>query len=315
MKLLVRALSVEAEDVLSIELVSPQGDSLPVFTAGSHIDLELGNGLTRSYSLSSDPADCTRYVVAVNKDPGSRGGSRYIHETLRPGALIEVSGPRNGFPLVEDAPLVVLFAGGIGITPLWCMIQRLEVLGKPWKLYYSARNRAKCAYLREVQALEARSPGRVHIHFNEDAGGKVVDLDTLVAAQPEGAHLYCCGPVPMLQAFEQATAKRAPETVHVEYFAAAEEASTEGGFKVKLARSNRTVTVPSGKSILEALLDEGIEISHACKEGVCGACQTTVIEGEPDHRDSFLTPREKSQGKTVILCCSGSLSETLVLDL
>jgi ferredoxin-NADP reductase len=315
MQLLVRSTAVVAEDILSLELVAPQGGPLVPFSAGAHIDLQLGNGCIRSYSLVNDSAERERYVVAVQKDPGSRGGSRYVHEQLRAGSLLEVGAPRNNFALAEDAPLSVFFAGGIGITPLWCMIQRLAALGRPWKLVYAVRSRRKCAYLPQIEALEAGEPGRVHLHIDEEQGGLPVDLAAAVAQVPAGAHLYCCGPAPMLKAFEQAAAARPAAQVHLEYFSATQEAAVAGGFEVKLARSQRAVRVAPGKSILQTLLDCGIAVSHACQEGVCGACQTTVLQGEPDHRDAYLSPQEKKSGKTMLLCCSGSKGDVLVLDL
>lgn len=315
MQLSIRSIAPEASDIISLELVSPSGAMLPPFTAGAHINLQLGNGLTRSYSLLNDPSERDRYVVAVNKDPESRGGSRYIHETLRQGQTLEVSEPRNNFPLVEDASLVVLIAGGIGITPLLGMIRRLESLGRPWKLVYNVRTRRKGAFLREVQALEDLAPGRVQLHIVDECGGDFIDMDALVQCFPTDAHLYCCGPAPLLQAFEQACTSRPADQIHVEYFSAQQEAAAAGGYDVVLSRSQRTFRIELGKSILNTLLEYGVEVSHACQEGVCGACQTKVIEGTPDHRDSFLTPREKSGGKTMMLCCSGSLSDTLVLDL
>jgi ferredoxin-NADP reductase len=315
MQVLVRSLALEAEGILSVELVARDGGPLPPFTAGAHIDLQLGKDLTRSYSLVNPQQERQRYVVAVNKDPSSRGGSRCVHEVLRPGDLIEISEPRNNFPLVEDAPHVVLFAGGIGVTPLWCMIQRLQALGRSWELHYSVRNRRKCAYLRQLQELEQASPGHVHFHFDDERGGVAVDLEAAVSALNSEAHVYCCGPGPMLRAFEQATAKRAPGTVHVEYFSAKSEAAVAGGYKVVLARTGRVFDVAAGKTILEVLLDAGVDISYSCTQGVCGACETKVIQGIPDHRDAVLSPQEVAAGKTMMICCSGSKSETLVLDL
>lgn len=315
MQLFIRSITPEASDIISLELVSPGGAPLPPFSAGAHIDLKLGNGLTRSYSLVNDPAERDRYVVAINKDPESRGGSRYIHQTLRQGQTLEVSEPRNNFPLVEDASLVVLIAGGIGITPLLCMIRRLESLARPWKLVYNLRTRRKGAFLQEIQALEDLAPGRVQLHIVDECGGGFIDMEALVQGFPDDAHLYCCGPTPLLQAFEQACSSRPAEQVHVEYFSAQQEAAAAGGYDVVLSRSQRTFRIEPGKGILNTLLEYGVEVSHACQEGVCGACQTKVIEGAPDHRDAFLTPREKSSGKTIMLCCSGSLSPHLVLDL
>ncbi|RJF95773.1 PDR/VanB family oxidoreductase [Noviherbaspirillum saxi] len=315
MKLIVQSVTPRAEGIVELELRSPEGTPLPAFTAGAHIDLHLDNGITRCYSLVNSPHDVERYVVAVNKDPASKGGSRYVHEVLRPGMLLQVGEPRNNFPLVEDAPMVVFFAGGIGVTPLWCMIQRLESLGRPWMLVYGARSRKHCAYMDEIGALGERLPGRIRFHFNDEHGGQPMDLNALILEVPADAHLYCCGPTPMLEAFEQATASRPAGTAHVEYFAAKHAAAVGGGYKVTLARRNRTLEVAQGKSILDVLLESGVDVPHACKEGICGACQTTVLKGTPDHRDSYLSPGEMKSGKTIMICCSGSKCEELVLDL
>lgn len=315
MKAVVRSLTVEADEILSVELVACDGDKLPAFTAGAHIDLHLAPGLSRSYSLVNPQQDRERYVVAVNKDPSSRGGSRYVHEALRPGQVIEISEPRNNFALVEDAPHVVLVAGGIGVTPLWCMVQRLESLGRSWQLHYSARNRRKCAYLRQVEALGQAHPGRVQLRFDDENGGVPMDLAALIRTIPVEAHVYCCGPVPMLKAFEQATATRAPQTVHVEYFSAKNAAAVDGGYQVVLARSGVSFAITPGRTILEVLLEGGIDVPHSCTQGVCGACETRVIEGTPDHRDAVLSPQEIAAGKTMMICCSGAKTPTLVLEL
>lgn len=315
MQLTIRSIAIPAEDIVALELEAPDGAALPPFTAGAHIDLRLAPGLVRSYSLLNDPAERTRYVVAVNRDPASRGGSRHVHEALRAGQTIDVSEPRNQFPLVEDAPLVVLVAGGIGITPLLAMIRRLAALNRPWRLFYSARSRARCAYVDAILALAERSQGTVELHIVDECNGRLPDMAAIVAGVPQEAHLYCCGPAAMLQAFELATATRPAGHAHVEYFLAQQAASLAGGYDVVLQRVRRTVRVEAGSSILDALLAGGIDVPHACKEGVCGACQTRVLEGTPDHRDAYLSPREKSRGDTIMLCCSGCSSGTLVLDL
>jgi vanillate O-demethylase ferredoxin subunit len=315
MELIIRTIDRVAEDIAALELAAAGGATLPAFGAGAHIDLHLAPGLVRSYSLLNDPAERHRYVVAVNKDPASRGGSRHVHESLRAGQRITVSEPRNHFPLVEDAPLVALVAGGIGITPLLSMIRRLVALNRPWRLFYSARTRAKCAYLAEVMALAQQSRGMVELHIVDERGGSLPDIAAMVNTVPLDAHLYCCGPVPMLQAFEQATAWRPAGQVHVEYFSAQQEAAVAGGYEVVLQRSQRSLRIDAGKSILDVLLANGVDVPYACQEGVCGACQTGVLQGTPDHRDSYLSPREKSKGDTIMLCCSGCTSGTLVLDL
>jgi vanillate O-demethylase ferredoxin subunit len=310
MQVRVKRINYEAESINSYELVLPAGGDLAPFTAGSHIDLHLPNGMIRSYSLVNDPSERHRYVIAINKDAASRGGSRHIHEILRAGDLITISPPKSNFDLQESAAHTVLIAGGIGITPLLAMIRRLNALGRSCKLHYAARTRAAAAFLDELKTL---GPS-LHLHVDEEAG-RVLDIPAIVRNAPDGAHLYCCGPVPMLEAFEAATADRPSTQVHVEYFTAKEKPAVEGGFQVKLARSNHTITVEPGKTILNALLDAGIAVNYACTEGVCGTCETRVIEGIPDHRDLFLGKEEQAANTTMMICCSGSKSSTLVLDL
>jgi len=205
----------------------------------------------------------------------------------------------------------VLIAGGIGITPLLSMIRRLEALGHSWELFYTARTRTTAAFLDELNALRPK----VHLNFDQEPSAKMLDLKTIVGRAPQDAHLYCCGPASMLEAFEVATTDRPADRVHVEYFKAREKPAAEGGFKVKLARSGRTIVIPAGMTILDAVLDAGIAVNYACTEGVCGTCETRVIEGVPDHRDLFLSQEEQAAGRTMMICCSGSKSPTLVLDL
>jgi tetrachlorobenzoquinone reductase len=311
----VKRISYEAENINSYELVARRGGELVPFTAGSHIDLHLPNGMIRSYSLVNDQGERHRYVVAVNKDKDSRGGSQFVHDKLRAGDLITISHPRNNFALCEDAPHSVLIAGGIGITPLLSMVRRLEQLGRSWELFYATRSRLAAAFLDELGALRPNVHLNLHVDVDDERSGRVFDLAGIVAKAPAEAHLYCCGPMPMLEAFERATVGRAGDHVHVEYFQAREAPAIEGGFEVRLARSKRTIPVEAGKTILDALLDAGVTVNYACAEGVCGTCETRVLEGRPDHRDQFLSKDEQAANETVMICCSGSKSRTLVLDL
>jgi len=311
----VKRISYEAENVNSYELTAPGGGELAPFTAGSHIDLHLTNGMIRSYSLLNDPREQNRYIVAVNKDAASRGGSRFIHETMRVGDIVTISRPRNNFVLQENAPHSVLIAGGIGITPLLSMIRRLDALDRSWELFYAARTRSTAAFLDELVTLRRNREASLHLHFDQEMLGRMLDLPAIVKAAPTDAHLYCCGPVPMLNSFETSTADRSDDHVHLEYFKAKETPAAEGGFEVKLARSNRSITIRDGETIHDALLRSGIAASYACQEGVCGTCETRVVEGIPDHRDSFLSKEERAANKTMMICCSGSKLPTLVLDL
>lgn len=311
LELRVQSIRYAARDTHLIELAHPDGRGLPGVAPGAHIDLHLGNGITRSYSLVHSGENPSSYVVGVKLDAQSRGGSRYVHEQLRVGAVLPVSAPRNHFALREDAAHSVLIAGGIGITPIWCMAQRLDAIGASWELWYSVRARADLAFAAQLQALGAR----VHLHCDDEAGTRL-DLQDIVAAAPAQAHLYCCGPTPMLDAYEQAaTVRFAPEQVHLERFAAQQSAAVDGGFVIALARSGAELLVPSGTSVLQVLLDNGIAVDSSCQEGICGCCEVAVLEGEVDHRDAVLSAAERAANKTMMVCCSGARSSRLVLDI
>lgn len=297
-----------ARHVYRLRLEALADAPLPLAEAGAHVGLLLPGGLERQYSLLSC-ADPGAYVVGVKREADGRGGSRYIHDMLRVGAEIEVDPPRNNFPLHEDAALSVFFAGGIGITPIHAMIERLDALGRRWELHYSARSR-------EEMALRARFDGlpNAHLYCTGDGQARPA-LAEVVAALPADAHLYCCGPASMLHAFEEACAGRDPDHVHVEYFTQKYAQALDGGYTVELARSGSAHQVPSGKTILEVLREAGLELTSSCEEGICGACETRVLAGRPDHRDAILTDRERAAGASMMICCSGSLDDRLVLDL
>ena len=310
----VKSVTYEAERIHSYELRPLAGGDLPPFTAGAHIDLHLPTGATRSYSLVNPQGERHRYVITVAHDAASTGGSRYIHERIGAGDKLTITPPQNDFALVEDARHSVLIAGGIGITPIWCMVQRLALLGRSWELHYSARTHAAAAFLEPIAALRGQHANPVVLNFDFEPGGRPLDLAAITGRAAEDAHLYCCGPLGMLQAFERATQQRARERVHVEYFSAKEAAARGGGFSVILARSNLQVYVAEGKTILDALFAAGLDPPCSCTEGVCGSCEMRVLEGIPDHRDSVLTDAERASNKTMMICCSGAKSETLVLD-
>ncbi len=314
LEVLLRGITYEAEGVNAYILEPVGGGALPPFTAGAHVDLHLPNGITRSYSLLNDPAERGRYVIGVHHAPESRGGSRYVHEALRVGARLTIGPPRNNFPLNEDAPHSVLIAGGIGVTPLLSMATRLESLGRSWELHYACRTRARAAFLERLAALDA-GRGRLHLTFDDEEGGRMLDLAALLASARPDAHLYCCGPLPMLDAFERAAQRRPAAQVHLEYFVPKSEAAVEGGYEVVLRRSGKVVPVGPGQTMLAALLNAGASVNFSCSEGVCGTCETRVLAGLPDHRDAFLTDEEKAANGTVMPCCSGSLSPRLELDL
>ena len=283
------------------------GAAIPAAGPGAHIDIHLPNGMIRPYSLVNSGKD-NRYTIGVKRDAAGRGGSACLHDAVKGGSVLTVGLPRNNFPLEEAADHTVLIAGGIGITPIWSMAERLQEIGRSFELHYACRNRGDVAFLGKLEQLsEAR------IHIDNEAGG-FLDLGAIIDQAPAGSHLYCCGPTPMLDAFEAKTSNHDPAHVHLERFGPVEEVSREGGFVVALEKSGREFVIPEGRSILEVLRDAGLDVDFSCEQGICGACQVKVIEGEPDHRDMFLSDEEKAEGGMMI-CCSGSKTPRLTLAL
>jgi len=310
MKLRVTSMTWETEAIRKIELRALDGAPLPPFEAGSHIDLHLPNRLVRSYSLMNPQGERQRYVLGVGRDKDSRGGSEYLHDQLRVGQVLGVSEPRNLFKLQEAAPVTMLIGGGIGITPLVCMAARLAELGRDWKLYYAVRARSEAAFTEELRV----HGNRVVLHCDDERGG-LLDLAGLLLDCHPQAHIYCCGPKPMMVSFGKLTGQLASRRIHVEHFTPLDNAAVEGGFLVELAKSGRTIGVPQGSTILETLSNAGLGVPSSCQQGICGVCETRVLAGVPDHRDSILSPAERAANRTIMICCSGSRSEKLVLDL
>ncbi len=299
------------EDTNCYRFERSNGDVLPAAPAGSHITLCLPGGLDRQYSLIV-PGDAPRaYLIGVKRESGGKGGSIYVHDKLRVGQMVTVLPPRNLFQLREDAASTVLIGGGIGVTPVLAMATRLRELGRDFSFHVAFRGRAQAIMMDRIAAI----PG-ADLHFDDEAGS-FFPMEEVVKRAPRDAHLYCCGPVPMIEKFlEVAKADgRDDDFVHVEFFAAAEEAAAEGNFTVELARSKLTLEVPPGMSILNVVRDAGVSVVSSCETGVCAACETTVLEGVPDHRDAVLTASERKAGKSMMICCSGSLTKRLVLDL
>ena len=315
LKVLLRSITFEAERINSYTLQALDGERLPAFTAGAHIDIHLTPDRVRSYSLTNDPAERHRYVIAVKHEVDGRGGSAHVHSRLKVGDTLSISAPRNNFIYDEGEHASVFVAGGIGITPILSMLRHATAIGRRWRLHYASRTRRDAAFLAEIEALTAASGSETNIVFDQEAGGAALDIAAIVARASADTHLYCCGPLPMLEAFRAATRSRPPQTVHLEYFSPVQEAATAGGFEVRLAKSGRTVAVAPGKTILDALLDAGFPVSYACGEGTCGTCETRVIEGVPDHRDVYLTDEEHAANQQIMICCSGAKTPLLVLDL
>jgi tetrachlorobenzoquinone reductase len=312
----VHTLRHEAEHIISLELrPSLEGSALPGFEPGAHIDLHLPNGMVRSYSLLNDCQETHRYVVGVLKDKASRGGSRCVHEQLRVGMQLQISAPRNHFPLHEDAHHSVLVAGGIGVTPLLCMARRLQALGKSFEMFYCARSRKGAAFIAELETLGVP----LTLHFDDEQGGPP-DLLSLLARRPPqpDTHYYACGPAVMLDKFESVCHTLGHQNAHIERFSAVEVAASADAhtsYTVELRRSGKTFEVTPSQSLHQCLLNIGADVPFSCEEGICGSCETKVLEGNIDHRDSVLTAAEKAANQSMMVCVSGCKSPRLVLDL
>ncbi|EOD70082.1 PDR/VanB family oxidoreductase [Amycolatopsis vancoresmycina] len=289
-----------ADGVARLTLRAPGGGSLPPWEPGAHIDLVLP-GFVRQYSLCGDPADTSAYQVAVLHEPGGRGGSAYVHDKLSAGDRVEVSAPRNHFPLV-DAGRYLFIAGGIGITPILPMLARA---GGDWQLVYGGRTRSSMAFADEL----ARHGDRVVFRPQDEHG--LLDLPALLASAGPGTAVYCCGPQPLLAAVEALK----PDDLHVERFTAVADEGPRTAFEVELAGSGRVLPVPADRSILEVVEEAGVTVLSSCREGTCGTCETGVLGGEPDHRDSVLTADERLENEVMMLCVSRACSPRLVLDL
>ncbi|MEU0072237.1 PDR/VanB family oxidoreductase [Streptomyces sp. NPDC006332] len=305
-ELVVERREFAADGVLALTLRHPRGEELPGWEPGAHVDVVLGPDLERQYSLCGDPADRAAWRVAVLREPDGRGGSAYVHERLGLGDTVRVRGPRNHFAL-RPAPSYRFVAGGIGITPILPMLAAAEAVGAEWSLLYGGRTRGSMAFTEELGGYG----DRVTIAPQDESG--LLDLASVLDDVPEGTLVYCCGPEALLDAVEQ----RCPAgTLHVERFQP--KTQVVGGnteFEVELARSGRTLSVPADVSVLDAVRLAGVEVLFSCTEGTCGTCETDVLEGTPDHRDSVLSDEEREAGETMLICVSRCRGKRLVLDL
>jgi vanillate O-demethylase ferredoxin subunit len=305
----------EAEGIASFELARADGGPLPAFSAGSHIDVQVPGGLTRQYSLCNDATMRSTYRIAVLRDAKSRGGSVGMHDAVKEGDVIAISEPRNHFPLVH-AVKTILFAGGIGITPLLCMAHRLAHVGADFELHYSTRSANKTAFAAEIAASPFAS--RVHFHFDDGAEDQKLQLGPLLANVDAQTHLYVCGPAGFIQfVTDWARGSGWPQAqVHVEFFAAPEQdTSGDKPFDVKVASTGQVIPVAADQTVVKALAAAGVEVLTSCEQGVCGTCITRVLEGECDHRDMYFTDEEKAKNDQFTPCCSRAKSAILVLDL
>ena len=299
-----------ATDVVCIDLKPADRRPFEPFEPGAHVDLYAPNGQLRQYSLCGDPAETARYTIAVKREVAGRGGSASMHDDVEVGTAMGMTGPRNFFPLSATAAHSIFIAGGIGITPIRSMILRLARAGASWELHYCARSDAHAAFYPELAAL---APERVTTYFSETP---LLDASALLKDVKPGVHVYCCGPEGLMKAVAAATAHWPREQVHFEWFAAPRQDWPENQpFTIELARSGLTLEVPAARTILHVVRDHGIDVVSACEEGVCGTCETRVLEGVAEHRDVLLNEAEREAGRTMMICISRAKTPKLVLDL
>lgn len=305
----------EAHGICSFELAAVDEGPLPAFSAGAHIDVHLGDGLIRQYSLCNHPDERHRYVIGVLLDPASRGGSNTLHEHINSGDRLHISAPRNLFPLVPEARRSLLFAGGIGITPILCMAERLAHSGADFDLHYCARSRERAAFVERLRQSPFRD--RVHLHFDEQPD-TAMHTARVLAEPCADVHVYVCGPAGFMQHVLDTARTQGwhEDTLHREYFAAAPvDTGNDGRFSVKVNSTGQVFEIAADQTVVQVLERHGIDIPLSCEQGVCGTCLTRVLEGTPEHRDMFLTEEEQACNDQFTPCCSRSKTPLLLLDL
>lgn len=298
-----------------LELVAANGADLPAFTAGAHVDVVLGNGEERSYSLLNDPRERHRYILAVLREQDGRGGSAWVHDHVGEGDRLTISHPINNFPLNEAGERHLLIAGGIGVTPLKAMAHHLAAIGADFTLHYCARSREDAAFVEDLSLLLGP---RLVTHYDGGDVSRGLDVAKLLKQRPAAAHVYVCGPAGLIRAVREAARHWPKGTVHYELFHGSEAdvalRSTDQPFEIMLKRSGKALMVPADKTILDVLKSQGIKIKTLCREGVCGTCRVTLLAGKADHRDEVLTDDERAAA--IQVCVSRAMpGEILVLDI
>ncbi|WP_083245614.1 PDR/VanB family oxidoreductase [Paraburkholderia nodosa] len=303
----------EADGIVGFDFVDIDDRDLPPFDAGSHIDVYVPGGPVRQYSLCNAPAERHRYQIAVLRDAASRGGSQGIHDAVSEGDAIRIGVPRNHFPLARTDAKPLLLAGGIGVTPILCMAEQLAAAGEAFEMYYCARSKSRAAFTERIAV--SMWADNVQYHFDDEHGR--LDLNVLLAGVGTERHLYVCGPQGFMNAVLD-TARSlgwSDDRLHYEYFAAGQSLGDGASFDVRLARSGRVVSIAADCTVTQALAAAGVDVPVSCEQGICGTCITRVLEGEPDHRDLFLSPEEQARNDQFLPCCSRAKSRVLVLDL
>ncbi len=312
MKAVIRSIADATPEVRIFELAAADGSALPPYEPGAHVDVTLPDGITRQYSLCCAAPSPQRYRIAVKREPQSRGGSAWLHDAAGEGSMVDIGMPRNAFALVREAPMHLLFAGGIGITPVLSMACALSRSGASFRLAVFARAAGLVPFAGELEAAPLGPSTSVHCALNADETG--ARIDALLAAAPDGTHVYACGPAPFMAAVtERAAARFGAGAVHTESFGAAAPAAGDRPFVLRLLRSGREVAVPAGRSALACLQEAGVDIDSSCEVGVCGTCMTGVRGGQADHRDSYLTTAERAA--CFLPCVSRAATPVLSVDL
>jgi len=315
-KVKVKNIKQEVEEIKSFILVNQNGNALPAFSAGAHIDIHTPSGIIRQYSLCNGPDEKDHYMLAIKKEPESRGGSKFMHEVVQEGDVLTISAPRNNFKLKDDADKYLLLAGGIGVTPILSMAKQLLAEGKSFEFHYFTRSKALTAFQNYLFGNSIKD--FIHFQYALEPDDLSAYLRKLLGKRPENGHLYLCGPRPFMDLVEQtASATWKADSVHLEYFSAESTSlsGSETAFEVKLAKSGQSFVVPEGKTIIEVLAENGFPTDTSCEQGVCGTCLTGVLEGIPDHKCAYLMDDEKDAGDKIMICVSGAKTKTLVLDL
>ncbi len=317
-KVRVQVIRYEAEDILSFELADPAEVLLPQFVPGAHIDVHLKPGLIRQFSISSSPKELNRYRIAVLREKPGTGGSKYMHNEVKAGSLLEISQPKNMFKLNSAASRHILIAGGIGITPILAMAYELEESKSNYTIHYCTRSPEKTAFRSEI--MELVKHGALQFYFDGGNPQQGLDMKACLRDYEDGMHLYFCGPPGLMKAAQELSAHWPKNSVHFEHFYiegvvrpddSAREENRE--FQIRLASNNKVYTVPVEKSIVEVLRENGIWVDTSCEEGFCGTCLTRYLDGEPEHRDMVL--EEDDHKDYVLICCARSKTPELVLDL
>jgi len=306
----VTGLELQGDGAIAVLTLAPiPGEELPTWSPGAHVDVILDNGIERQYSLCGVPEPGQPWRLGILREPQSRGGSEYVHTSISVGSRLTLQGPRNNFELV-DAPAYQFIGGGIGITPLLPMIRTVSAQGKPWRLMYGGRSLSSMAFLEELQEY-----GDHVTLWPQDAAG-IIPVKDLVSALEPGAALYVCGPEPLLNAVEDAMSDQLDQ-LHLERFRPRQDLLTQErtAFDIVLDYSEMELHVPADKTIIEVIEAAGIDVMSSCREGTCGTCETIVLEGVPDHRDSYLSAAEKSSNEVMMICCSRAKTPRLILDL